>query len=112
MPRTQQKYTKDFKTHILSLYKSGEKNEEELIYEYQIPKTTLTTWLKQADEIRLPDGRILTVKDLLSLEKRCQKLETENQLLKKLRITLQSKYKPKNGVYPRVSGGIFYRFDV
>lgn len=83
MPRTQQKYPAELRESILSLYKSGEKTEEDLIQEYKLPKSTLATWLKNADEIKLPDGRILTVKDLLSLEKRCQKLETENLLLKK-----------------------------
>lgn len=83
MQRIQQKYTSEFKNTIIFLYKSGEKTLEELISEHNIPKSTLITWVKQSDEIKLPDGRILTVKDLLSLEKRCQKLETENLLLKK-----------------------------
>lgn len=82
MPK-QKKYTPELKETILSLYKSGEKTQEQLQEEYEIPKSTLQTWIKNTEEFKLPDGRVLTVKDILSLEKQCQTLETENSFLKK-----------------------------
>lgn len=90
MGRKQQKYSLEQKQTILSLYKSGEKTQEQLLTEYQIPRSTFDTWLKQSEEVTLPDGRVFTVKDLLSLEKQCKELEKENNFLKKtaLRFSL------------------------
>lgn len=83
MALTKKKYTPVLKNEIVSQYKSGEKTIDELSTEYCIPKTTLQGWIKKADEVTFPDGRIFSIQDLLCLEKYCQDLERENSFLKK-----------------------------
>lgn len=83
MALTKKKYTPVLKNEIVSQYKSGKKTIDELSSKYSIPKTTLQGWIKKADEVTFPDGRIFSIQDLLCLEKYCQDLERENSFLKK-----------------------------
>lgn len=84
------KYTDEFKDTILKLYQSG-KSLAELNREYGVPKSTISTWVKDNSKIVLNSSDDMTIKELRSLKKELSQIKEENEILKKAMAILAKK---------------------
>ncbi len=79
--REYRKYSEEFKSHIISLYKIG-KSRFEILQEYDLSASTLNSWIKKYE-----NGEWFTVKrkqnTLLKLCDELKRLRIENEVLKK-----------------------------
>lgn len=76
------KYTEEFKTTIIELYKSG-KSIAELHVEYGIPKSTICTWNKENSPVGSSKDESMTFKELKEMKKELNRIKIENEILKK-----------------------------
>jgi len=79
--REYRKYSEEFKSHIISLYKIG-KSQFEILQEYDLSASTFNSWIKKYE-----NGELFTVKrkqnTLLKLCDELKRLRMENEVLKK-----------------------------
>lgn len=76
------KYTDEFKDTILKLYQSG-KSLAELNREYGLPKSTISTWVKDNSKVVSNSSDDMTIKELRDLKKELSQIKEENEILKK-----------------------------
>lgn len=76
------KYTEEFKTTIVELYRSG-KSLAELNAEYGIPKSTISTWIKENSPVVSSYEDSITLKELKAMKKEIARIKEENEILKK-----------------------------
>ena len=76
------KYTEEFKTTIIELYKSG-KSIAELHVEYGIPKSTICTWNKENSPVGSSKDESMTFKEKKKKKKELNRIKIENEILKK-----------------------------
>ena len=76
------KYTEEFKTTIVELYRSG-KSLAELNAEYGIPKSTISTWMKENSPVVSSYEDSITLKELKAMKKEIARIKEENEILKK-----------------------------
>ena len=79
---TQNKYDKDFKKSLVSLFHNG-KTQSQLCKEYGVSKSVLSKWIKQYFTVQTDDSDVLIAKQVKQLQKRNAQLEEENLILKK-----------------------------
>jgi len=75
------KYTEEFKSMIVELYKSG-KSPTEIMREYGLSSSTFYKWTNAKAELAV-DGDTITAEEVKQLKKQLQRLTTENEILKK-----------------------------
>lgn len=78
------RYTNEFKATIIELFNGG-KSLSELSREYDVSKSTISTWVKKAKPIATENGD-LTQADFYSLLKKMKQLEEENEIFKKAMV--------------------------
>jgi len=84
------KYTDEFKDTILKLYQSG-KSLAELNREYGLPKSTISTWVKDNSKVVSNSSDDMTIKELRDLKKELSQIKEENEILKKAMAILAKK---------------------
>lgn len=84
------KYTDEFKDTILKLYQSG-KSLAELNREYGVPKSTISTWVKDNSKVVSNSSDDMTIKELRALKKELSQIKEENEILKKAMAILAKK---------------------
>lgn len=84
------KYTDEFKDTILKLYQSG-KSLAELNREYGVPKSTISTWVKDNSKVVSNSSDDMTIKELRALKKELSQIKEENEILKKAMVILAKK---------------------
>lgn len=84
------KYTDEFKDTILKLYQSG-KSLAELNREYGVPKSTISTWVKDNSKMISNSSDDMTIKELRALKKELSQIKEENEILKKAMAILAKK---------------------
>ena len=82
MSKNYKKYDEDFKKTLVALHESGKKISE-LEREYGINESSIRTWIKKYGTITTSTGEITNNDELLKLKKELQKVQTENEILKK-----------------------------
>lgn len=82
MKRTYKSYDEEYKKTIVNLYESG-KGLSELSREYGVGKSTIESWVKKYKKITTSTGEITTNDEVLKLRKELQKVQMENEILKK-----------------------------
>lgn len=75
------RYSEEFKSMIVELYKKG-KTVEEIIGEFGLSKTALHTWINNRKEIKVEE-ETLSVLDIKKLKAEIKELRDENDILKK-----------------------------
>lgn len=75
---SKQRHSQDFKKMIVDLYQSGS-SVSELNREYGIATPTIYKWI----DLYKQDDRGTSKADIVALQKRLAKLESENDILKK-----------------------------
>lgn len=75
------RYSDEFKSMILKLYRTG-KPAAEIISEYGLSKTALHKWVNNNKEIKVED-EVLTALDIRKLKAEIKDLKEENDILKK-----------------------------
>ena len=75
------KYTEEFKSMIVELYKSG-KTPTEIMREYGLSSSTFYKWTNAKAELSV-DGDAITAEEVKQLKKQLARLTTENEILKK-----------------------------
>lgn len=60
------KYDKDFKKFLVSLYHNG-KTQTQLCKEYGVSQSALGKWVKQYSTVQVDDGEVLTAKQVEEL---------------------------------------------
>lgn len=84
------RYTEEFKNTIIELYKSG-KSLAILHSEYGIPKSTISTWIKDNSPVSSNSEDEITLKELRALKKELSQIKEENEILKKAMAILAKK---------------------
>lgn len=84
------RYTEEFKNTIIELYKSG-KSLAILHSEYGIPKSTISTWIKDNSPVSSDPKDDMTLKELRALKKEMAQIKEENEILKKAMAILAKK---------------------
>ncbi len=82
MSKTYKKYDEDFKKTLVALYESG-KRISDLEREYGINESTIRAWVKKYGTITTSTGETTNNDEILKLKKELQKVQTENEILKK-----------------------------
>ena len=82
MSKTYKKYDEDFKKTLVALYESG-KRLSDLEREYGINESTIRAWIKKYGTITTSTGETTNNDEILKLKKELQKVQTENEILKK-----------------------------
>ena len=82
MSKNYKKYDEDFKKTLVALHESRKKISE-LEREYGINESSIRTWIKKYGTITTSTGEITNNDELLKLKKELQKVQTENEILKK-----------------------------
>jgi len=75
-------YDEDFKRKLVSLCREG-RSKSSVAEEYGISRSALREWIMQYSTIELGKGEELTVRQIKELQRRCARLEEENNILKK-----------------------------
>ena len=82
MSKSYKKYDEDFKKTLVSLHESGKKISD-LEREYGINESTIRVWIKKYGTITTSTGETTSNDEILKLKKELQKVQTENEILKK-----------------------------
>ena len=82
MSKTYKKCDEDFKKTLVALYESG-KRISDLEREYGINESTIRAWVKKYGTITTSTGETTNNDEILKLKKELQKVQTENEILKK-----------------------------
>ena len=82
MSKNYKKYDEEFKKTLVALHESDKKISE-LEREYGINESSIRTWIKKYGTITTSTGEITNNDELLKLKKELQKVQTENEILKK-----------------------------
>ena len=82
MSKNYKKYDEEFKKTLVALHESGKKISE-LEREYGINESSIRTWIKKYGTIATSTGEITNNDEILKLKKELQKVQTENEILKK-----------------------------
>lgn len=91
--RERREYSDEFKMQMVRLYQSG-KTQSELVAEYELTKSTLYKWIKQATttgSFKEKENRTPEENKLLQLEKENQQLRMENDILKQAALIMGRK---------------------
>ena len=83
MSKNYKKYDEEFKKTLVALHESGKKISE-LEREYGINESSIRTWIKKYGTITTTTGEITNNDEILKLKKELQKVQTENEILKKV----------------------------
>ena len=83
MAKNQRHYTPEFKQQIVDLYNAGGTSYPQLEREYGINRSTLSSWVKQLSTIKVSEDESVTLKEYWALQKEIQRLQIENEILKK-----------------------------
>lgn len=83
MAKNQRHYTPEFKQQIVDLYNAGGTSYPQLEREYGINRSTLSSWVKQLSTIKVSEDESVTLKEYRALQKEIQRLQIENEILKK-----------------------------
>ena len=83
MAKNQRHYTPEFKQQIVDLYNAGGTSYPQLEREYGINRSTLSSWVKQLSPIKVSEDESVTLKEYRALQKEIQRLQIENEILKK-----------------------------
>ena len=81
MGTKQTRYSDEFKSMIVQLYRKG-KTPSEIMSEYGLGKTALYKWIQDRKEITV-EQETLTAVDIKKFKVRIRELEEENDILKK-----------------------------
>lgn len=84
------RYTDEFRNTIIELYKSG-KSLAVLNSEYGIPKSTISTWIKDNSPVSSNSEDEMTLKELRGLKRELSQIKEENEILKKAMAILAKK---------------------
>lgn len=84
------RYTDEFRNTIIELYKSG-KSLAVLNSEYGIPKSTISTWIKDNSPVSSNSEDEMTLKELRALKRELSQIKEENEILKKAMAILAKK---------------------
>ncbi|WP_425059096.1 hypothetical protein SCACP_37600 [Sporomusa carbonis] len=87
------KYTEEFKSMIVELYKSG-KAPTEIMREYGLSSSTFYKWTNAKAELAV-DGDTVTAEEVKQLKKQLAILATENEILKKAMAIFASTQEPR-----------------
>ncbi|MGM7683796.1 IS3 family transposase [Cytobacillus sp. Hm23] len=79
---TGKKYNDDFKKMVVDLYCSGS-SVKDLSEEYGVSEVTIYKWIKKFSPIETDNGESFTPDDLIKMKKQMQRLQEENENLKK-----------------------------
>lgn len=82
MSNRKKRYTEEFRNTIVELHKSG-KNLSELSSEYGIPKSTMSTWIREYSPVAEDSEESITLKEFKELKKEMARIKEENEILKK-----------------------------
>ena len=82
MCKNYKKYDEEFKKTLVALHESGKKISE-LEREYGINESSIRTWIKKYGTIATSTGEITNNDEILKLKKELQKVQKENEILKK-----------------------------
>ena len=69
------RYSEDFKRSIVKLYHDEHRSANSLAQEYGVTVSSVTKWIKQYQEVSLPNGKILLPKNTLNLKEKKQKVK-------------------------------------
>ena len=83
MAKNQRHYTPEFKQQIVDLYNAGGTSDPQLEREYGINRSTLSSWVKQLSTIKVSEDESVTLKEYRAFQKEIQRLQIENEILKK-----------------------------
>ena len=75
-------YSPDFIEMIVSLRNSC-KSLSDIHCEYAVPQTTVRGWLKKKSFVAVDNSKEITLEDYQKLKKRTDRIEIENEILKK-----------------------------
>ena len=81
MSTVSKKYTEEFKSMIVELYKSG-KTPTEIMREYGLSSSTFYKWTNAKAELAV-DGGTITAEEVKQLKKQIARIIAENDILKK-----------------------------
>lgn len=84
------RYTDEFRNTIIELYKSG-KSLAVLNSEYGIPKSTISTWIKDNSPVSSNSEDEMTLKELRALKRELSQIKEENEILKRAMAILAKK---------------------
>ncbi len=93
--RQRRTYSKEFKQQVVNLYLAG-KSRSEIIREYELTGSAFDKWVKQAEttgSFKEKDNLSPEQKELITLRKRNQQLEMENDILKQAALIFGRKDK-------------------
>ena len=76
-------YSQEFKQQIVDLHNQASKGISELSCEYGIPKSTISTWIKNLSPVQVSETENISIKEYKALQKKMKELEIENEILKK-----------------------------
>ena len=82
MSKNYKKYDEEFKKTLVALHESGKKISE-LEREYGINESSIRTCIKKYGTITTSTGEITNNDEILKLKKELQKVQKENEILKK-----------------------------
>lgn len=83
--RARRTYTDEFKQQIVNLYNTGKYSQKQLVREYELTKTALARWIRQAKNsgsFKEKDNRTPEENELIRLRKQNKQLLMENDILK------------------------------
>lgn len=81
MGKKQARYTEEFKSMIIKLYREG-KSPSEIMSEYGLSKTALYKWVNESKEITVENEQFSAL-EIKQFKARIKELEAENDILKK-----------------------------
>ena len=101
--KMQNKYTRSTVSVILNLYASGIKVSS-ICSDYAIPRSTVYYWLNKCRVIKQKIDSFITSNDVHLLNKKLEKIQIENHILKECGCTLSSSRKDKLEAIARLDG--------
>ena len=99
----QNKYTRSTVSVILNLYASGIKVSS-ICSDYAIPRSTVYYWLNKYRVIKQKIDSVITSNDVHLLNKKLEKIQIENHILKECGCTSSSSRKDKLEAIARLDG--------
>lgn len=76
------RYTEEFKSMIVELYKSG-KSISDICSEYGLTRGTVYLWTKDNKEISISEDEVITPKEFREMQREMARIKEENEILKK-----------------------------
>ena len=96
-------YTKPFKEELVKVYSYGTRVTT-ICNTYKVPRSTIYYWLNKYQVVKRIERKVFTANDIYLLNKKLEKIETENQILKECGCTATSPIKEKLEAITKLDG--------